>query len=243
MRYLMKIKYNGAAYHGWQVQNNAQSVQTVVQDALEKVLNTRPNVTGCSRTDSGVHAKCFCFHFDANTNIPANNLVYAINHYLPNDIAAFECRAVTDDFHARYSVKSKEYVYKIYNGALRDPFYESGYTHIDIPLDEKKMDKAAKQFIGKYDFSAFCAAGSSVEDTVRNIMDASVTRQGDEVIFTVRADGFLYNMVRIMAGTLLYVSYGKINENDIINIIESKDRKRAGITAPADGLYLNDVEY
>ena len=243
MRYLMTIRYIGTNYHGWQVQQNALAVQPTVQDALEKILCIRPNVTGCSRTDSGVHALKYCFHFDCDGKIPPEKMVRAVNAKLPHDIAAYDCKIVPDDFHARYSVKSKRYIYKIYNGRQRDPFSENLAHHITTPLDEKIMNAAAKRFIGTHDFTAFCAAGASTLDNVRTVYDAFVERNGDNVTFSVCADGFLYNMVRIMTGTLIETSLGKFSPDEIGAVIESKDRNRAGITAPPHGLYLYDVEY
>lgn len=243
MRYLMTIQYIGTKYHGWQVQKNAAAVQPTVQDALEQILKFRPNVTGCSRTDSGVHALKYCFHFDCDGTIPPKKMVSAVNAKLPSDIAAYDCKAVPDDFHARYSVLKKQYIYKIYNAPARSPFTENLAYHVTTPLDVDIMNRASKQFIGKHDFTAFCAAGASTTDNVRTVFDADVSKHGNNVIFSVCADGFLYNMVRIMTGTLIQTSYGKISPNEIAEIIESKDRNRAGVTAPPQGLYLYDVVY
>ncbi len=243
MKFLMKIKYDGSSFHGWQVQPNDITVQQTVQDALEKVLSVRPDVTGCSRTDSGVHAKEYCFHFEMDTKMSGQNLVSAINTKLPSEISAFDCYTVDNDFHARYSVKTKRYEYVFYDGKTRDPFYSKYSWFVGRKLDEKLLDKAAKQFVGTYDFSGFCASGSSVADTTRTVVEASVTREGDRVIFSVEADGFLYNMVRIMAGTLYYVSLNKISPEQIKSIILSKDRTKAGVTAPAHALFLANVNY
>ena len=242
-RYLMKIKYDGSRYHGWQVQDNALTVQVEVQNALEAIIGTRPNVTGCSRTDSGVHAKEYCFHFDSDLDLSGEAYVKAMNTKLPQDISAFYCEKKDDEFHSRYSVKSKRYEYCFFDGDVRDPFYSKYSWFMKQKLDENLLDKAAKEFIGTYDFSGFCASGSSVKDTVRTVFDAGVKRIGDTVIFYVEADGFLYNMVRIMAGTLYFVSLGKIVVDDIKNIIESKNRDNAGVTAPANGLFLTKVNY
>lgn len=242
-RFLMKIKYDGTNYHGWQVQPNGITVQEEVQNALENILKVRPNVTGCSRTDSGVHAKEYCFHFDADCNISESGFVNAMNTKLPQDIAAFDCKIVNNDFHSRYSVKSKKYEYYFFDGDTRNPFYSKYSWFVKNKLDENILDVAAKQFIGKYDYSGFCSSGSSVTDTIRNVFDAGVKRQGDLVVFYVEADGFLYNMVRIMAGTLYYVSIGKIKPNEIKDIILSKERDKAGKTAPPNGLFLSNVNY
>jgi tRNA pseudouridine38-40 synthase len=243
MRYLLTLKYIGSHYHGWQVQDNALAVQPVIQDALCEMFPHRPGVTGCSRTDSGVHANMYCCHFDSPLQRNPYGVICSVNRRLPDDIAVTDCKIVDEDFHARYSVKSKEYIYYIYNGVLRDPFYHQRAYYYRFPLDADKMNRAAKHYIGKYDFSSFCAINAKPGDHTRRVFDASVTRQGDLVIFRVSADGFLYNMVRIMVGTLLRVSEGKFAVEDIPRIIQAKDRGFAGPTAPPEGLYLNQVFY
>lgn len=240
---LVEISYDGSAYHGWQVQKNALTVQEVFQNAVEKVFDSRSDIKGCSRTDSGVHANSYFISFKTDKNIPADRVVMALNTYLPKDIAALSCKEVSDDFHARYNVKSKQYVYKLYNGKIRNPFYNKYAFHYKYPVDADYLNKEAKAFIGTYDFSGFCSAHSGVEDTVRTVKNFSVFRKDDMVYFSVEADGFLYNMVRIMVGTLLFINEGKIKENELEEIIKSKNRKRAGKTAPPEGLYLNKVNY
>lgn len=240
---LLTLRFDGGNYHGWQVQANALSVQQSLQDAYEQVCGRRDSVTGCSRTDAGVHANMYCCNIRTDCVIECDRLVQALNATLPRDIAVIGCREVPFDFHARYSCVSKEYIYKIWNSPCRNPFLEGYALNCKYPLDEKMLDSQAKQFIGEYDFSAFCAAGSSTRDNVRNVLDAGVTRMGDEVIFTVRANGFLYNMVRIMVGTLLDISCGKIEQDTVRDIILSGERSRAGATAKACGLYLNRVFY
>ena len=166
-----------------------------------------------------------------------------MNYYLPDDIAVLDAETVNDDFNARFDAKGKEYIYKIYNGRVRDPFSQKlAYFH-KYPLDAVLMNEQAKDFIGTYDFSAFCAAGATVNTTVRTVFDAGVERDGETVIFRVTGDGFLYNMVRIMAGTLIYIAEGKIEKGAIPRIIESKNRLLAGKTAAPEGLYLNKVFY
>lgn len=242
-RLLFTIRYDGTAYHGWQVQQNALTVQQLVQDALERLLGQRPDVTGCSRTDTGVHADMFCFHTDVDSDISCERLVSALNAHLPDDIAAYDCREVASDFHARYSSTGKRYVYRFYDGRQRNPFLMRYTTRVNGRLDEARMNAAAAHFVGRHDFAGFCSAGSSVEDTVRTVSEATVERQGDTVVFTVAADGFLYNMVRIMAGTLLDVSSGKLEPEDMPQIISSCERERAGATAKAQGLTLAEVFY
>lgn len=240
---LLTISFDGTAYHGWQVQDNASTVQQTLQDGLEQICSRRDNVVGCSRTDAGVHANMYCCNIRTEHSIPCDKLVTALNAVLPRDIAALDCKEVDFEFHARYDCKSKEYIYRIWNSPNKNPFLYNYSLHYKYPLDEEFLSSQAKQFIGTYDFSSFCAAGSSVEDTVRTVMNASVERNGDEVIFRVEADGFLYNMVRIMTGTLIDISRGKLPENSIPQIIEAKNRFAAGYTAPARGLYLNKIHY
>lgn len=241
--YLLQLKYNGSSYHGWQVQDNAVTVQEKLQDAIEAVFGKREDVKGCSRTDSGVHANAFFCNFKSEKSIPTEKIPSALNANLPLDIAVEKCVEVRDDFHARYDCKGKEYVYKIWNGRERNAFYNNLYYHYKYKIDEELLNEEAKAFIGKYDFSAFCAAGSSVEDKVREIYSFRVERCADEVFFIVSGDGFLYNMVRIMVGTLLEIGSGKIEKGQILQIIEKKDRALAGFTAPPHGLYLNAVYY
>ena len=241
--YLLQISYNGCAYHGWQVQDNAVTVQEKLQDAIETVFGKREDIKGCSRTDSGVHANKFCCSFKSEREIPADRIPSALNTSLPLDISVEKCTEVPLDFHARYDCRGKEYVYKIWNSNERNPFYNNLYYHYKYNIDADVLNQEAKAFIGEYDFSSFCAAGGSVEDKVRTVYDFRVERHGKEVFFIVSGNGFLYNMVRIMVGTLLEISSGKIGQGKIDEIIEAKDRSKAGFTAPPQGLYLNDVYY
>lgn len=239
----LKLMYNGKAYHGWQVQANADTVQGRLESAVESVFGSHHTVYGCSRTDSGVHANEYYCNFRTEKDIPCSAVVKALNANLPDDIAVLECEEADADFHARFNCKSKKYVYRIWNSQIKNPFLTYTAYHYKYNLDAGMLDKAAKSFIGTYDFSAFCSAGSSVNDTVRTVKDASVVRQGDMVEFSVEADGFLYNMVRIMVGTLININECKIDKNGIGNIIESKNRANAGVTAPAQGLFLDKVYY
>lgn len=240
---LVTISYDGSAYHGWQIQKNAVTVQEVFQKAMRKVFCENIDIKGCSRTDSGVHANMYCLSFKTEKNIPCDNIIRALNTYLPKNIAVTSCKEVEPDFHARYSVKSKRYVYKIHNGKIRNPFLEKYAFHYRYPIDEKYLNEEAQAFLGTHDFSGFCSANSDVEDTVRTVYSFSVERKDDMVLFTVEANGFLYNMVRIMIGTLLFVNEGKIESGGLSGVIESKKRSAAGKTAPAQGLYLDCVKY
>lgn len=241
MNCLLTLKYDGSRYHGWQRQNNADTVQERVEEAVQKLFCEKVSVTGCSRTDTGVHAECFKCNFTVAKQIEKAKVISGMNFYLPDDIAVFDCEEVKDNFNSRFDCRSKEYIYKIYNGSVRNPFYKNRALFYSPRLDEKFLDEQASDFVGTHDFTAFRAAGATVQTTVRTVYNAEVERHGDLVVFRVEADGFLYNMVRIMVGTLLYISEGKIESGSIPEIIASKDRLSAGKTAPPEGLYLNKV--
>lgn len=241
---LLTISYVGTRYHGWQIQENALTVQEVFQKALFDVTGLSENIKACSRTDTGVHAREFCLSLMTESQIPPERLMAALNRNLPFDIAVHGCKAVPLDFHARYSCKGKEYTYEIWNHPVRNPFLEDRALHYWYPIDEALLDRAAKHYLGHHDFSSFCTLDSRERgDLCRTVTESRVERRGDMVIFTVAADGFLYNMVRIMTGTLLRVQQGKLSPEDIPGILEAKDRNAAGPTAPACGLYLNRVFY
>ncbi len=238
------ISYDGSHYHGWQIQKNAVTVQEVFQKALEKIMQQKLDIKGCSRTDTGVHANMYAISFKVLSRMKCENIVSALNRFLPPDMAAIKSYEVPLDFHARYSCVGKEYIYKIWNNRIRNPFLNNRVFHYWYPLDEKYLNDAAKMFIGKHNFTAFATLDKrETKNMVRNITEFEVYRNGDMVEFKVRADGFLYNMVRIMSGTLLRVAQGKIKPEDIPLIIKSQDRKNAGPTAPPQGLYLNKVFY
>lgn len=237
------ISYDGRNYHGWQVQSNAITIQEVFQNALEHVFGDRVDVKGCSRTDSGVHANMYVINFFTENSIRTDKLILALNHWLPRDISAYKCAEMPMDFHARYSCLSKEYIYQIWNSPYRNPFLDGFSLHYYNNIDVSLLNYAAEKFIGTYDFSAFCSFGDSLNNHIRNVIRSGVSRNGKLITFTVQADGFLYNMVRIMTGTLLFVAQGKINPDKIEEIILSKDRRKAGITAPPSGLFLNRVFY
>ena len=252
MKLLLKISYLGSAYCGYQVQPNAISVQQRLNEAALAVFGYDCDIVGCSRTDSGVHANEFCATVakkgtDAlDTHIPAERIPFAFCAHLPEDIAVFDARWVSDDFHARYDVLEKEYLYRIYNSPLRNPFEEGRSCRLPKRIDDEafaKMQEAAAHFCGTHDFSAYMAQGSKVASTVRTVTHSTVERSGDLILYRVAADGFLYNMVRILTGTLVAVAEGRISPDEIEAITASKDRSRAGMTMPACGLYLNRVVY
>ncbi len=240
---LLTLKYVGTAYSGWQVQANAPTVQQTLQDAVEKLFCVRENVVGCSRTDAGVHANMYCCNIRTESALPCDVVVRGLNAHLPDDISVTACREVGYDFHARYDCTGKEYVYIINNSNIPDPFLTDRCWQFNKPIDADFLNGQAQAFCGLHDFKAFCSAGSSVATTVRNVKSFRVERDGDIVRFYVTADGFLYNMVRIMVGTLADIVLGRIAPDSIDEIIASLDRNRAGITAPAQGLYLNKVFY
>lgn len=239
------IAYNGAAYHGFQRQGNAVTIQQTIEERLKKLLKTQVTINGCSRTDTGVHARQFWFSFKTEAKIPCEGFVLGMNALLPDDIAVLSCEDADENFHARFSAKGKEYVYRVKTTPQRDVFTDKLALWYHGELDEKKMDKAAKLFIGEHDFAAFCKAEAKehLKSTVREIYDFGVRRENDEVIFTVSGSGFLHNMVRIMVGTLIYVSEGKRTEADILRSLETGEREAAGKTIDPRGLYLNRVFY
>lgn len=242
-RFLLNISFDGTDFHGWQVQNNAITVQQIICEKLSELLKYPVNVTGCSRTDAGVHANEFYCHFDTSENIPEAAFVKGLNSKLPQTVTVNSCRLVPDDFHARYSAKFKEYVYCFFDGDVPSPFIARYCLKVNFKLNINKMNEFCEKIIGTYDFEAFSSSKRTVTNTVRTVTDARVWRDGDKVYLSVTANGFLYNMVRIIAGTALYVSSEKINPDDIIEIINSKSRDLLGPTAPAKGLFLNRVIY
>lgn len=252
MKLFLKISFLGTNYCGYQVQNNAVTVQQMINEASEKLFSFPCDVVGCSRTDSGVHANEFCLTVSKKGqpslehSVPVEKIPVAYNSLLPDDISVFDAFMVEDDFHSRYGVKYKEYIYKIWNGRVKDPFLCDRAFRCPFYISGdalKDMNNAAKGFVGKHDFTSFMAKGSKITDAVRTVYYADVFEDGNTIVFRVAADGFLYNMVRIMVGTLIDVARKSISSDDIPNIINARDRALAGATAPAHGLYLNRVSY
>ena len=251
------LEFDGTAYHGWQSQINAVTVQDVVTDAVCRLTGESCSLTGSSRTDTGVHAPGFVCNFFTGSSIPADKFSFALNTMLPDDIRVISTEEVPPDFHSRFSAKGKKYIYYIFNSAFASALLRDRAYHVYYPLDVDEMDKAARYFIGTHDFLAFSASGYSAKTTVRTITEAAVAkvsqarhiihpkgeRGGQLIEFSVAGDGFLYNMVRIMAGTLVEVGFGNLRAQDIPGIIAGLDRRRAGRTAPAHGLYLSEVYY
>lgn len=234
----------GTNYHGWQIQKNAISIQKVFQDALLKVVKHSFELKACSRTDAGVHANAFCVSVKIGNFLSPQSLILALNRFLPHDIRVIDCMRVDDNFHARYSCISKEYVYKVYNNRVMDPFMFNRSLHFWYPLDLELINSCCDVLVGRHDFSAFCSSDERIRgDMFRNIICLRVSKNNNIVEFKIQADGFLYNMVRIIVGTLLEVNHRKMSVIDIKNILDSKDRSRAGDTLPACGLYLNRIFY
>lgn len=240
------IAYNGAAYHGFQRQDNAVTIQETVESSLGRLLKLPPpTIYGCSRTDTGVHAREFCFNVHIDNRIPCEGFVKGMNTLLPPDIAVLSCEEAEEDFHARYCAKGKEYVYIISTKPQRDVFMQNLAFHYPYKPDIGAMSHAARLLIGEHDFGGFCRAEGKarMRSTVRTIHDITVTEQDGRCEVRISGNGFLYNMVRIITGTLLYISEGRRTEQDILNALETGDRTLSGITLPPGGLYLNRVFY
>ena len=243
MRVLLTVAYDGSGYYGWQRQKNYISVQERLEDALSKLMGCEISVRGASRTDTGVHAYAQGAVFSAETTIPVDKMPYAVNSFLPDDIVVTGAREVSESFHPQYSVIDKTYEYKILNSEFKDPKLVRYAEFIRGYIDVDKMKEACGYFIGEQDFKAFCASGSTAKTTVRTIYSLDVDKKGSIITIRVKGSGFLYNMVRIIAGTLVYVGIGKIKPCDVKNIIMSRDRTLAGKTLGPQGLTLMEVHY
>lgn len=239
------MSYNGARYHGYQIQNNAESIQQTVENAIKTLIGEAITINGCSRTDTGVHAKAFVFNFKTENNIPCSGFIKGMNTLLPTDIAILSCEEVDDSFHARFDSKGKEYLYRINGAEVRDVFAENLAMHYPYKLDYEKMRSAAKLLCGTHDFAAFCKAEAKehLTTTVRTVYSVDIIENNGYTEIYVSGDGFLHNMVRIIVGTLIYISEGKRTEQDIKNALETGDRELAGKTVAPCGLYLNKVFY
>ena len=239
------IEYDGTNYSGWQAQKNASSIQQTIQDAIEKITGCRPELHGSGRTDAGVHARGQVANFLIDSKIKAERFAFALNAVLPEDIVIKSSCEMDMDFHARFSAVGKQYSYHIINSRQRTALHRhyAHYVNYCEKLDLSEMRMACGHLIGTHDFEAFMAQGSSIKDTVRTIYDIKLVQDEDLIKLIYHGNGFLYNMVRILSGTILYCGIGKINTKDIPAIIASKDRTSAGITLPPHGLYLEKVFY
>ena len=247
MKYFAKVKYLGTDFHGFQVQPDKRTVQGELCTALSEAFGVPCKVTGCSRTDAGVHANEFCITVENDGGtIPADKLPVAVARFLPNDLSLYYAKECDADFHPRYDVKSKEYLYRVINQRIYDPFEYGRAWFVPRTVtdaDLANMRAAAEHIVGTHDFSAFMSEGSDVEDTVRTVFYLKIEKNDKNIDIYISADGFLYNMVRIIVGTLFEVAAGRISPDEVKNIITSGNRANAGPTVPPQGLYLNKVVY
>lgn len=242
-RIMLIVAYDGTRYHGWQVQQNSETIEGVLNRCLSALLQETIEVIGASRTDAGVHALGNVAVFDTQTRIPAEKIAYALNVRLPEDIRIQESKEVDSTFHPRHCDSRKTYEYRIYNAPFPMPT-ERLYSHFSYtPLDIGRMQDAAAHLVGTHDFKSFCSVDAQVESTVRQVDYVEVCKKGNLITIRVTGRGFLYNMVRIMAGTLMEVGRGRIGPQEIVRILEAKDRAAAGPTAPACGLTLVKYEF
>lgn len=247
MRYVLLVTYDGTEYGGWQIQKNSVTVQQKLTEALEATLGQRVTVTASGRTDSGVHAAAQVCHFDAETSIPPEKFAYALNFRLPDDISVLQSAAAPEGFDATASAKKKTYCYRVYLSTRRNPLKDRYSVQIKYHVDMQKLIEAGKMFEGEHDFKAYCAAGSQVKTTVRTVYSVEVMTKEDGGITVIEiyvtGNGFLYNMVRTLAGTMLYYAAGRLSKEDIIRSLEECDRNSVGKTMPAKGLTLESVDY
>lgn len=243
MRVKMTVAYDGTNYKGWQVQPNGITIEEVLNKNLSNLLGEEIVVSGASRTDSGVHSLGNIAVFDTNTRLPADKIAFALNQRLPEDIVAQGSSEVEDGWHPRYQNSRKTYEYRILNRTFRMPTRRLDTYFYHYPLDVEKMKKAASYLVGEHDFKSFCAIGAQVKTTVRTIYACDVEKEGDIITIRVTGNGFLYNMVRIIAGTLVQIGGGAIEPEAMEAILLKKDRSAAGPTAPAHGLTMMGIEF
>lgn len=242
-RIKLTVAYDGTNYCGWQIQPNGITVEEVLNRELSALTKAKVTVIGASRTDSGVHAKGNVAVFDTESPIPPERISYAVNQRLPDDIVVVNSEEVSKEWHPRYQNSVKTYEYHILNAKMPDPTKRYTTYFVSYPLDQKQMQKAADYLVGEHDFASFCNIHTDVEDTVRTIYELTVEKNGEDMTIRVQGNGFLYNMVRIIAGTLLQVGRGFYTPEDVRQILEAKKRKSAGATAPPQGLMLMQIEY
>jgi len=239
----LRLCYDGSRYHGWQVQKTEISVAETLEHALTKICEEPIHVVGCGRTDAGVHARRYCANFRSDCRVPLDRLPLAANARLPLDIAVQAAVEAPEDFNAIGSCLKKEYVYRIHNSNIRDPFLEKRVCFYPQHLDLERMRRAAAAFEGTHDFRAVRSVGTETKTTVRTVHWCRVEQSGELIEIAICADGFLYNMCRAMVGTMVYASYGKLEPEDIPALLERGDRRLTGPTMPPQGLYLNRIWY
>ena len=237
------LSYDGTNYHGWQTQSNSESIQSTLTRAASYVFNEDVRVTGCGRTDTGVHAKMYVASVVTSSALPCSRIPVAINTNLPSDISVSRAIEVSKDFHPVHSCLEKEYTYYIHNDLVKSPFLHNRALHYKYPIDLERMQEASSYFIGEHDFSSMRTLGTPVKSTVRTVYKCDVTQSGNIIAITISANGFLYNMARTIVGTLLDVAANKISPDEIPSILKSGDRTKAGPTAPAHALYMTNVIY
>lgn len=242
--YRLEIQYDGSRYKGWQkLGNDENTIQGKLEKVISELVGTDTEITGCSRTDAGVHALCQVANFKTDIYFDEKDIMDYFARYLPNDICVTDVKIAPDRFHARYNAKSKTYLYKIWNVKYPNPFLRKYSMHVEKKLDVEKMKEAAAFFIGEHDFTAYSNAKSKKKSMVRNVFCIDISKEEGFVNIRINADGFLYNMARKMVGTLIEVGLGIKKAEDIPAILESRSRKEAGLMAEACGLYLEKIEY
>lgn len=243
MRIKLIVEFDGTDYAGWQRQENAITVQQRLEEALERLFGEKITVFGASRTDAGVHAAGMVCHLDVETKIPVERIAYALNFTLPKDIRVKDSAQTAPGFHARFDAKAKWYRYTIYNHKHASALNRRTVAHVPYVLSVSRMQEALQDLLGKHDFAAFAASGSVVKDTTREIYLARLQKNGDKIVLDIMGNGFLYNMVRIIAGTLIDVGRGKLGTDTFKKMLQTKDRVQGGMTAPPQGLILQRIYY
>lgn len=242
-RILLRVAYDGTDFHGWQVQPQMRTVEGELNRALKELTGEDIEVIGASRTDAGVHGKGNVAVFDTKSSIPADKFMYAINTKLPEDVSVIESKKVDEDFHPRHCDSRKTYEYRIYESKVNDPLKRRNAYRCQVPLNVENMNEAAGYLVGEHDFKSFCSVHTQADTTVRKIYSANVSREGEYIVIRVEGAGFLYNMVRIIAGSLMEVGSGKYKPEHIKDILESTDRTVAGPTAEAQGLTMIGIKF
>lgn len=239
----LRLAYDGTRYHGWQVQKSEITVAETLEKALTKICEHPVKVVGCGRTDAGVHALRYCANFKTSCGIPTDRLPLALNSRLPDDISATDAVEAPEGFNAILSCIQKEYVYRLRNSRIRDPFDTNRVCFFPAPLDLERMMSAARQFEGTHDFSAVKSVGTDTKTTVRTIHWCEISAEGEIITLKICADGFLYNMVRAIMGTVVYAGLKKLEPEDIPALLKAGDRRLTGPTMPPQGLYMSRVWY